>query len=133
MGTSVGPTIWGIHAGRTGDAHTLFLQRGVIAIGWKAMGDLSAIPANRDAFIYPYRGPGTNHVCNGLLLRSDLHTLFDLGLIGIDSEDYTIVIAESLRQTSYGDLAGKRVRLPAHSALCPNRDLLERHRRESHL
>jgi len=47
-------TIWGIHAGRTGDAHTLFLQRGVIAIGWKAMGDLSMIPATRDAFKAAY-------------------------------------------------------------------------------
>ncbi len=47
-------TIWGIHAGRTGDAHTLFLQRGVIAIGWKAMGNLSPIPPNREAFRAAY-------------------------------------------------------------------------------
>jgi hypothetical protein len=50
MGAATTQTIWGIHAGRTGDAHTLFLQKGVIAIGWEAMGDLSAIPAKRDAF-----------------------------------------------------------------------------------
>src|ERR1035438_7623139 len=54
MGIATTQTIWGIHAGRTGDAHTLFLQKGVIAIGWEAMGDLSAIPAKRDAFKTAY-------------------------------------------------------------------------------
>jgi predicted restriction endonuclease len=85
------------------------------------------------AHVYPYRGPDTNHVCNGLLLRSDLHTLFDLGLIGIDCENYTIVIADSLRETIYGDLAGKQLRLPANSAHYPNSDLLKRHRKDSRL
>src|SRR5205823_2979542 len=33
------------------------------------------------AHIVPYRGPSTNAVSNGLLLRADIHTLFDLGLI----------------------------------------------------
>ncbi len=30
------------------------------------------------AHIVPYKGPKTHHVGNGLLLRTDLHTLFDL-------------------------------------------------------
>ncbi|WP_200883691.1 HNH endonuclease [Archangium violaceum] len=33
------------------------------------------------AHIFPYHGPQTNHVTNGLLLRADLHVLFDLGLL----------------------------------------------------
>jgi hypothetical protein len=36
------------------------------------------------AHIFPYRGDATNDVTNGLLLRSDLHTLFDCGLIAVD-------------------------------------------------
>src|SRR6266542_3556349 len=36
------PTLWGMHAGRTGDADTLFLQHNVIAVGWQDFGDLSA-------------------------------------------------------------------------------------------
>jgi putative restriction endonuclease len=36
------------------------------------------------AHIYPYRGPATNKVSNGLLLRADLHTLFDCNLIAVD-------------------------------------------------
>ena len=33
------------------------------------------------AHITPYLGPDTNHVTNGLLLRADLHTLFDTCLL----------------------------------------------------
>lgn len=43
-------TIWGIHAGRTGDADSLFLKGGYIAIGWPQMGDLMALKKDRDDF-----------------------------------------------------------------------------------
>jgi putative restriction endonuclease len=36
------------------------------------------------AHIQPYRGSHTNHIQNGLLLRSDIHTLFDCRMIAID-------------------------------------------------
>ena len=42
--------IWGIH---TQDDY-LFLKNNVITIGWSAMGDLSCINANRDAFKEKY-------------------------------------------------------------------------------
>jgi len=32
--------LWGIHAGRTGDADTLFHGHNVVALGWPGMGDL---------------------------------------------------------------------------------------------
>lgn len=47
-------TIWGIHAGRTGEADALFLKQGCIAIGWDAMGDLSKLSADREAFKQRY-------------------------------------------------------------------------------
>jgi restriction system protein len=43
-------TIWGIHAGRTGDADELFLKKNVVALGWHEVGDLSKIGADREAF-----------------------------------------------------------------------------------
>ena len=43
-------TLWGIHAGKSGDAHNLFLKKDVIALGWTEMGDLSRLPADREAF-----------------------------------------------------------------------------------
>lgn len=46
--------IWGIHAGRTGDADLLFLKQNCIALGWDAMGDLSKLAADREAFKQRY-------------------------------------------------------------------------------
>lgn len=59
--------VWGIH---TRDDN-LFLQKDVIAIGWKAMGDLSKIEASREALkeqylkVYPKAKKG--NVSNGLV------------------------------------------------------------------
>jgi len=50
MSTRPERSIWGIHAGRMGDADSLFLEHNVIALGWEEMGDLSSLPADRDAF-----------------------------------------------------------------------------------
>jgi len=46
--------IWGIHAGRTGDADVLFLKQNCIALGWDAMGNLSELPPDREAFKLRY-------------------------------------------------------------------------------
>lgn len=44
------PVLWGIHAGKTGDADALFLKNNVIALGWHQMGNLSALPSTREGF-----------------------------------------------------------------------------------
>ncbi|KAF5053503.1 hypothetical protein DSECCO2_397690 [anaerobic digester metagenome] len=44
------------------------------------------------AHINPYRGDEDNHPANGLLLRSDLHTLFDLDLLGINPENLRVIL-----------------------------------------
>jgi hypothetical protein len=80
------------------------------------------------AHIHPYRGTATNHVTNGILLRSDLHTLFDLGLIGIDTASFTVIVSKALKATTYAELVGKKVTLPAIPTQRPNRDLLDKHR-----
>lgn len=43
-------TLWGVHAGKSGDADTLFLKKHRIALGWPKMGDLGAVGPDRDAF-----------------------------------------------------------------------------------
>ena len=43
-------SLWGIHAGKTGDAASLFLSKNCVALGWQAMGDLSKLGSNREAF-----------------------------------------------------------------------------------
>src|SRR5579859_3456966 len=42
--------LWGIHAGKTGGAEKLFLEKNVVALGWKDIGDLTGLPRDRDAF-----------------------------------------------------------------------------------
>lgn len=67
--------VWGIHGGKTGDADGLFLKKNVVALGWEAMGDLSKIPADKDAFkervasTYPDYKPGAVPTNAGQLFR----------------------------------------------------------------
>jgi restriction system protein len=67
--------IWGIHAGRTGDADELFLKKNRVAIGWVKMGDLGAIKHDREALKarllerYPERKPRAIPVDAGQLYR----------------------------------------------------------------
>jgi HNH endonuclease len=83
------------------------------------------------AHILPYRGPATNHPQNGLLLRTDLHTLFDLGLLVVDSVNMTIVTAPSLEGTEYAQLSGKKIAVPSDPSLVPSAAALNEHRRSS--
>lgn len=83
------------------------------------------------AHIVPYKGPETNHSANGLLLRTDLHTLFDLGLIAVDAETMSILIAPSLAGTCYQQYSGKRLGLPSDLASHPSREALNQHRASS--
>ena len=64
------------------------------------------------AHISPYSGPSSDHVCNGLLLRADIHTLFDCGLLAFHPETRQVVLADSLRGSDYADLAGQALREP---------------------
>ena len=67
--------LWGIHAGRTGDADSLFLRESLVAIGWEEMGNLSVLPADREAFktavakAYPDCKPGAVPNYAGQLYR----------------------------------------------------------------
>ncbi len=58
--------------------------------------------------INPYRGENDNNPTNGLLLRADIHTLFDLDLIGIKPDGLQIEISPKLaHDNQYGKIAGK--------------------------
>jgi putative restriction endonuclease len=72
------------------------------------------------AHIVPYRGEDTNRVDNGLLLRSDIHTLFDCGLITVDHSTRTLQVSERLRPTGYWKLNLKKLRTPTSHRDRPN-------------
>jgi len=63
------------------------------------------------AHIIPYSGRSSSNINNGLLLRSDIHDLFDLRLIKITS-DHTIRVDEKLNDSEYWQYDGRRINLP---------------------
>ena len=87
-----------------------------------------AVEALEAAHIVPYRGPETNHVTNGILLRSDLHTLFDLGMVAIDTTTMTLVLDSRIANSSYMELSGTLIRVPHIVAEHPSDALLDYHR-----
>lgn len=81
------------------------------------------------AHVTPYRGAHTNQATNGILLRADIHTLFDLGLIAIDPTTRQVIIAPALKGTTYGELEGKVVAEPSDPDLKPSDAALVEHLR----
>lgn len=92
-----------------------------------AITDCDAEAALEAAHIFPYLGTETNHVTNGLLLRADIHTLFDLYLISIDPDTSKIVVSTSLINTCYKELNGKILKSPQDYAASPSQQALVRH------
>lgn len=86
--------------------------------------DCDAVVALEAAHIVSYSGPDSNHVTNGLLLRADIHTLFDLDLIGIDPVSRTVSVAATIQGSRYRELQGRKLRVPALAAAAPNREAL---------
>ena len=79
------------------------------------------------AHIRPFRGSHTNETRNGILLRADIHNLFDYGIVGIDPETMKVVLNQRARGSKYSPLHGQPVRLPKDTRREPDRELLLRH------
>ncbi|WP_274397115.1 HNH endonuclease [Xanthomonas cucurbitae] len=71
------------------------------------------------AHINPYNGTSTNALSNGLLLRKDIHALFDAGLLLV-SPNLVISVSSALSDACYRDLDGRPLRLLAPSKIPTN-------------
>ena len=78
------------------------------------------------AHIIPYCGDDSDHVSNGLLLRADIHTLFDLGLLRIHPETLKVHLCPELQGSSYSKHNGQKIEVPKNSKACPNADAFRR-------
>lgn len=74
------------------------------------------------AYIQPESAPKFNNPTNGLLLRSDLHTLFDLNLIGIDPARLVVAVHPDLLDSEYKSLDGASLHVT--NGRGPNRRVL---------
>lgn len=79
------------------------------------------------AHVTPYRGSGTNSLQNGLLLRADVHTLFDLSLVSVSPSDRTIQISKALQSSIYWELQNRPLRQTTPAELQPSEAALALH------
>jgi restriction system protein len=117
MTTTNQPTLWGIHAGRTGDADRLFSTESVVALGWPKVGDLSKLANNRDAFkaavvqAYPDKVPGAIPGNAGQLYR-----LIHEAKVG----DFVIYPSKLDRTVHIGQITGEYKYAPDKEPAYPN-------------
>ena len=96
-----------------------------------------SLPVLDAAHIRPFASGGANVVANGLVLRSDLHRLFDRGYVTVDEDD-RLVVGRRLKDDfdngrTYYALHGRSLKLPEDVALRPDRDSLAWHRSQAFL
>ncbi len=79
------------------------------------------------AHIVPYRDAQINLVGNGLLLRTDLHKMFDLHLFYINSTTRTVHLSEVLKASEYAGLEGVALRDPRDQSKAALTEALKHH------
>jgi putative restriction endonuclease len=96
-----------------------------------------SLPALEAAHIKPFAEGGQHEVGNGLLLRSDIHRLFDKGYLTITASHH-IEVSNRLREdfsngSSYYPFHGRRIALPARSGEHPDPGMLRWHNENRYL
>jgi putative restriction endonuclease len=97
-----------------------------------AMTSERTLPVLEAAHIRPFAAGGEHALSNGLLLRSDLHTLFDLGYVTVDPKDKTILVSDRIKSEfengrEYYKLRGERLVLPENPLAIPSIESLTFH------
>ncbi|MGC0773493.1 MAG: HNH endonuclease [Candidatus Acidiferrum sp.] len=90
------------------------------------------LPVLDAAHIKPYGLGGPHDPENGLLLRSDLHTLFDQRYMTIDAGELKVIVSPRIREEfengrDYYQLHGRAIRLPRETSSLPSREYLTFH------
>lgn len=90
-----------------------------------------SLPVLEAAHIRSYAKDGPHEVCNGLLLRADLHRLFDLGYMTV-SQELRLEVSDRLREDysngrSYYPLRGQALQAPIHAEDRPAVEFLRWH------
>jgi putative restriction endonuclease len=95
-----------------------FRAAAIAAFGGRcAISGYDVVEGLEAAHVVPYLGEHTNTLGNSLLLRGDLHTLFDRGRITIDPATLIVHLTPELSATCLADLDGVKLALPEPSAV----------------
>ncbi len=89
------------------------------------------LPALDAAHIRPYKEGGEHEISNGLLLRRDIHSLFDRGYVTV-TPDLRFEVSKKIREEfengrHYYSLHGSKVHVPEKSLSVPEPEVLEWH------
>lgn len=90
------------------------------------------LPVLEAAHIKPFSLVGEHELPNGLLLRSDLHKLFDLGYLTVTPNDLRVRVSRRIHDEfenghEYYALAGQQIRAPLVAYAAPSNEMLEWH------
>jgi putative restriction endonuclease len=103
------------------------------AYGYRcAMTSERTLPVLEAAHIRPYGKGGEHALSNGLLLRSDLHKLFDLGYVTVDPQEKRILVSDRIKAEfengrEYYKLRGGKLVLPENPLAIPSIESLTYH------
>jgi len=91
----------------------------------------NVVPALEAAHIRPYGFGGEHRIDNGLLLRRDVHALFDRGYVTV-TPDFEVVVSKRLKEEfdngkQYAAFHGNQLLLPKLRDDAPAREFLEWH------
>ena len=79
------------------------------------------------AHIVPYSESYDHSECNGIILRTDLHRLFDRGMIGFDPHSGKLVLSNNLEQSTYKNLQNGSVFWPSDPKKRPSIENIKWH------
>jgi len=105
------------------------LQRKLLEVYGKrcAVTGCHLVPLLTTVLIDSGDGSVVDHPSNGLVLRSDIKTLYDLRLIAIHPTQLTVMLAPSLRNSSYGQFQGRKIYAPKQAIYRPGQAYLQAH------
>jgi hypothetical protein len=110
-----------------------FRQTLLEAYGYRcAITGFDAGEALEAAHIIPYSETENNDPTNGLLLRADIHTLFDLNLLVIHPENLMISLHPSLHSTQYQNIHNQKLQVPDSSEFRPSPEYLQKRFQQCH-
>lgn len=95
------------------------------------------LPVLEASHIRPYSKGGSHEIQNGILMRRDVHTLFDLGYVTI-TKDYRFEVSKRIKEEYhngrlYYKMAGQYLLVPENEEMKPSKNFIEWHNEEVYL